>query len=86
VDWILHNTLVEVLLCIEAATGLAVDCRSGDTYYRCCFVTTTHVYFVEEVVVVGIAAAEALALRARVPVGEGVLLRAATLLELLFLV
>jgi hypothetical protein len=44
------------------------------------------VYFVEEVVVVGIAAAEALALRARVPVGEGVLLRAAALLELLFLV
>jgi hypothetical protein len=44
------------------------------------------VYFVEDVVVVGIAAVEALALRAHVPVGEGVLLLDAALLELLLLV
>jgi hypothetical protein len=78
--------LVEVPLCIEAAMGLFVGCQPGGTYYWCCYVSTADVYFVEDVVVVGIAAVEALALRARVPVGEGVLLLDAALLELLLLV
>jgi hypothetical protein len=42
------------------------------------------VCFVEEVAVVGAAVAEALALRAHVPIDEDVLLRVAVLSELLF--
>jgi hypothetical protein len=86
VDRTLHNTLVEVPLYIEASMGPTVGCQQWGTYYRCCFVSTADAYFVEEAVVVGVAVAETLALRAHVPVGEAVVLPAASLLELLFLV
>jgi hypothetical protein len=73
-----------VLLCIGVATRLTAGCRPGDTYCRCCFVLAGKVCFVEEVAVVGAAVAEALALRAHVPIDEDVLLRVAVLSELLF--
>jgi hypothetical protein len=85
-DRTLHSTLVEVPLCTKVAMGLAIGCPSGGTYCQCYFVSTAGAYFVEEAVVVHIAATEALALRAHVPVGEGFLLLVVALLELLFLV
>jgi hypothetical protein len=66
--------------------GLAIGCQPHGTYCQCYFVSTADAYFVEEAIVVDIAAAEALALWARVPVGEGFLLLAAALLELPLLV
>jgi hypothetical protein len=77
---------VEVPLCTEVAMGLAVGCQPGGTYCQSYFVSTARAYFVEEDVVVDIAAVEALAQRACVPIAEGFLLLAAAQLELPFLV
>jgi hypothetical protein len=79
-----RSILAEVLLYIGVATGLAIGCRPGDTYRRCCFVLADEIYFAEVVVVAGAAVVEALALRAHLLVDEGVLLRIAALSELLF--
>jgi hypothetical protein len=75
---------VEVLLYIGMAMRLAAGCQSGDTYCRCCFVLAGEMCFAEEVAMTGAAIAEALALRARVPVDEDILLPIAVLSELLF--
>jgi hypothetical protein len=63
---------------------LAVGCRPGDTYYRCCFVLAGEMCFAEEVVVADATVAEALAPRAHVPVDEDILLHVAVLSELFF--
>jgi hypothetical protein len=81
---ILRNILVEVLLYIGVAIRLAAGYRPGDTYCRCCFVLAGEMCFAEEVDVAGAAVAEALALRAHVPIDEDVLLCIVVLSELLF--
>jgi hypothetical protein len=82
-DQILRSILVEVLLCIGVAMRPVAGCRPGDTYCRCCFFLAGEMYFAEEVAMAGVAVAEALALRAHVPVDKDVLLRITALSELL---
>jgi hypothetical protein len=74
-----------VSLCIEEAMGLAIGCQPGGTYYRCYFVSSVEAHFVGEAVVADTIEVEALAMRAHVPVGGGVLLLAAALLDCSFL-
>jgi hypothetical protein len=63
---------------------LTTGCRPGNTHCRCCFVLVGKVCFAKEFAVVGAIVAEALALRAHVPVDEDLLLHAVVLSELLF--
>jgi hypothetical protein len=65
---------------------LVVGCQPRGTYCQCCFASTGEAYFAKEVTVVDVAIAKALAVRAHLPTGEGVLLLVATLPELVFLV
>jgi hypothetical protein len=81
----LHNILVEVLLYIGSAMALAVGCQPEGTCCQCCFVLTGRLYFVD-VAMASAAGAEAPALRARAPAGEGILLLTTAPPELLFLV
>jgi hypothetical protein len=83
-SWILHSILAEVLLYIRVAMRLAAGCQPGDTCGRWCFVLADEMCFAEEVVVTDAAVADALALRAHVPIDEDVLLRVVVLSELLF--
>jgi hypothetical protein len=89
VDRSLNNTLAKVLLYIVAAMRLIVSCLPRGT---CCrhypmFVSTIAALLLgEEVVVIVAAVVEALALRVHAFAGEGLLLLAAALLGLLFLV
>jgi hypothetical protein len=85
-DQILHNSSVKVSLYIGVTIGLAVGCQPGGAYYRSYFVSAAEEFFVGEAIVADTAVAEALALRAHVPVGGGILLLTAALLELIFLV
>jgi hypothetical protein len=84
VDRILHSILEEVVPCIGIATRLAVGCRPGDSYYRCCFLLADKMCFVDEVIVAGAAVAEALVVRAHVPIDKDILLHGAVLSVLLF--
>jgi hypothetical protein len=63
---------------------LAIGCQPMDTYCRCCFVLASEMCFAEEVAVASATVAEAVALRAHVPVNEDVLLRVVVLFELHF--
>jgi hypothetical protein len=54
------------------------------TCCRCCFVSTGETYFAEVVAMANVAVAKALALRAHVPAGKGVILLATALPELFF--
>jgi hypothetical protein len=85
----LHNILVEVLLCIVEAMGLAVSCQPRGTCYRCClvFVSTIAASLSgAKAIVADAAVAEVLALGVHALASEGFLLFAATLLGLLFLI
>jgi hypothetical protein len=85
----LHNILAEVLFSIAVAMGLTVSCLPRGTccqHYDVFVSTTTMVFSGAEAVAVVVVAAEALALRVHALAGEGHLLLAAALLELLFLV
>jgi hypothetical protein len=89
VGQILHNTWVGVLLCTAVAMVLTVGCLPRGTCYRHCPVLTS----TTTVALVGVEAnevvaptAEALALRVLALAGEGLLLLAAALLGLTFIV
>jgi hypothetical protein len=83
-DCTLHSIMAEVLLCIEVAMELVVGYQPGDTYYRCCFVLSSEMYFAEEVVVDDVAVMRALAPRACIPIDRDVLLLTTALPKFLF--
>jgi hypothetical protein len=85
----LHNTLMEVLLCIVAVVGLTVSCLSRGTcceHYHAFVSTIAMVLSGAEAAVIVDVVAEALALRVHALAGEGFLLLTPTLLGLLFLI
>jgi hypothetical protein len=90
----LRNILAEVPLYIGVAIRLAVSCKPGGTFYRCCSMLASPIASTTiavnssatEAVLVDIAIATALALGVHALTSEGFLLLTVALLELLFLV